>query len=260
MKSDHRRELKSNELAEWLKNFPTWAKNNITKIIIFALVVIVAAGGYIYLRYTKDVIKVRSQVNFTNQVKQLDQQKIVVLQSLAQGMDFSARLLTPVPALRAVSNDAKNDHMAALALIKSGQSYRTELHYRPGTVSQQQIVTQIEKAKTAYMAAIEKASANPSLEAAAKLGLALCEEEIQNFEGAAMIYKDLTIGKNSEKYKNTVAAVHAERRLKTLDDYKTRLVFMPAPITPIVQPQIDFSTPPEIELPIEINLPTPTQE
>jgi hypothetical protein len=257
MKSDHRRELKSNELAEWLKNFPTWAKENLTKIIIFSVIVIVAAGGYIYLRYTEDVLEVRSQVQFTNQIKQLDQQKIVVLQSLAQGMDFSANLLKPATALKAVSNAAKNDHMAAMALIKSGQSYRTELHYRPGVVSQQQIVTQIKKAKAAYMAAIEKASANPSLEASAKLGLALCEEEVQNFEGAMLIYMDLT---TTEEYKNTVAVVQAERRLKTLNDYKTRLVFMPAPVTPVVQPQIDFSEPPKIELPIEINLPTTTQE
>ena len=34
MKSDHRHELKTNELAEWLGNLPQWTKENLVTIII----------------------------------------------------------------------------------------------------------------------------------------------------------------------------------------------------------------------------------
>ena len=44
MKSDHRHELKTNELAEWLGNLPEWTKENFVTIII-ALAPFVAGVG-----------------------------------------------------------------------------------------------------------------------------------------------------------------------------------------------------------------------
>ena len=44
MKSDHRHELKTNELAEWLRNLPEWTKENLVTIIIVVVVVAVLVG------------------------------------------------------------------------------------------------------------------------------------------------------------------------------------------------------------------------
>ena len=41
MKSDHRHELKTNELAEWLGNLPEWTKENLVTIIAVVVVVVV---------------------------------------------------------------------------------------------------------------------------------------------------------------------------------------------------------------------------
>ncbi len=48
MKSEHRHELKTNELAEWIANFPTWAKEN-AKVLI--------ASGYSANGPTKDALE-----------------------------------------------------------------------------------------------------------------------------------------------------------------------------------------------------------
>ena len=40
MKSEHRHELKTNELAEWISNFPSWTKEN-AKVLIPTIVVLV---------------------------------------------------------------------------------------------------------------------------------------------------------------------------------------------------------------------------
>jgi len=42
MKSDHRHELKSNELADWLANLPEWLKENQKNLLTVAAVVVVA--------------------------------------------------------------------------------------------------------------------------------------------------------------------------------------------------------------------------
>ncbi|MHC4595136.1 MAG: hypothetical protein ACYS19_09345, partial [Planctomycetota bacterium] len=79
--------------------------------------------------------------------------------------------------------------MAALALIKQAEALRTELHYRPGTVSKEDLTAQINQAKAGYADAIERSSFNPSLMAKAKFGLGLCEEELGNFAEAEQIYQ-----------------------------------------------------------------------
>ena len=45
MKAEHRHELKTNELAEWIANFPQWFQENLTTIIIGA---VIAAGLIVY--------------------------------------------------------------------------------------------------------------------------------------------------------------------------------------------------------------------
>ena len=44
MKAEHRHELKTNELAEWITNLPEWASEN-KKPIIYACVILIAAGA-----------------------------------------------------------------------------------------------------------------------------------------------------------------------------------------------------------------------
>ena len=45
MKAEHRHELKTNELAQWIANFPNWAKENLRMIIYVSVVLILLIGG-----------------------------------------------------------------------------------------------------------------------------------------------------------------------------------------------------------------------
>ncbi len=40
MKAEHRHELKTNELADWLGNLPQWSKDNIVSIIAVAIAIV----------------------------------------------------------------------------------------------------------------------------------------------------------------------------------------------------------------------------
>ncbi len=272
MKSEHRHELKTNELAEWLGNLPQWTKENLITIICVSVLVIAVAGFYIWRSYTKNVIQVREHLEFTNLLNQLSASKTQVLNAHAQGRDLSFILLQPANNLGNFVQNASNDLMGAFALIKQAEALRTELHYRLGTISKEDLTDRINQAKAAYTEAIQtrlKGTSNPSLMAAAEFGLGLCEEELSNFEKAQQIYQDIIANADFE---GTVAIASAKHRLETMADYKQKVIFKPAPIPPAVSPppatsggEIDFgefsryagaATRPTIQIkPVDTNLP-----
>ena len=222
MKTKHRHDLKTNELAEWMANFPQWARENRTTLIYVSALIIVVAGLYIWKIYTKNVLQVQKQLQLTNLIARLPQSKMQIIAAQAKGADISYILIQTADGLQAVARTAKNNTLAALALIKQAEALRTELHYRSETPSRQDIADQLNRAKTACTEALEKAGLTPSLTATARLGLGLCEEELGNFEEARRIYREVAANPDLE---GTVAAAQAKQRLDTMDDYRQKPLF-----------------------------------
>ncbi len=226
MKAKHRHELKTNVLAEWIANFPEWAKKNLRMIIYVSVFVIVLGGSAAFYWYRKNVESVRKQLQLTSLITRLPQGKLQVLQSQLRGMDVSYMLIQIADGLENFARNAKDDQLAALALVKKAEALRTELHCRLGTISEQDKQAAIERAKTSYTEAIDKAVANRSLVTTAKLGLGLCEEELGNFEQAKQIYMEIVSGGDFE---GTAAVAAAKNRLATAADYQQEVVFASAP-------------------------------
>jgi len=244
MKSEHRHQLKTNELAEWITHLPEWAKENSTTIIYVSVLTVLVVSVYFWKVYEKDVVSVRRQLAFTDSVSQLPQGKTRILRAQTQGMDIAYLLIQAADRLQNVAQTAKNDKVAALALIKEAESLRTELHYRFGTVNRENFTEQINRAKDGYTKAVEKASADPVLMAMAKFGLGLCEEELGNFEQARRIYEEIVANPD---FRYTVIIPQARQRLETMDDYESAVVFaqpeQQAPPAELIQPAIDLDMP-----------------
>ncbi len=257
MKADHRHELKTNELAEWIAHFPEWVRQNRTTIISVSVVVVATAAVYFWQFYRKNVVLARSQLRLTSLLSQLTLSKMQVVQARSEGRDLSFILLQPAENLKVFAQDTKNKQMAALALIKRAEALRTELHYRLGVVSQQDLVTQIKQAKDSYAEALEKASSNPPLKAAAEFGLGICEEELGNFEQARQIYQDLV---TNPDFEGTQARAAAKYRLDTMAYYQTSVAFRPSPrpAPPAVLSPLEL-VPAEVTLPVDTNLPLSLQ-
>jgi len=238
MKSKHRHDLKTNELAEWLGNLPQWARENHKMIIYVSVVAVLVIGSASWYWYNKNVESVREQLKFTSLISQLPQSKIQILTAPASKVDTSIMFIQIVADnLQSAAQSVKDDQMAALALIKHAEALRTALHYRPGTVSRVELEATINRARAGYgeaLDALKKASPNPSLTAAAKFGLGLCEEELGNFKDAEQIYGDIVADPNLE---GTVAVSQAKLRLETMADYKQKVVFKPSPKP---KPPVDF--------------------
>ncbi len=226
MKSDHRHELKTNELAEWLSNLPQWTKENLFTIICIVGVIVAAVAFYARRAYNKNIVQVREQTEFTNLLTQISRTKVQIIQAQRKGDDRSFILLHPAKSLETFAMNTKNNQMAALALIKRAEILRADLHYRSGTISNQDLTTQINTAKDSYNTAIQKCPSNPSLTSAAQFGLGLCEEELGNFEEAKKIYQDIVA---KSDFEGTLAVTQAKHRLDTIDDYRQEIAFRPAP-------------------------------
>ena len=242
MKAEHRHELKTNELAEWIANLPQWARQNIKMIIYVSVFLILVAGSYFYRRYQKNVVSVNKQINLTRIYNQLAQGKTQILQAQTRGMDISYQLIQIADDLKIRAQDIKDSQEAAFALIKRGEALRMELHYRPGTVNSDDLIAQINLAKESYNKAVEKSINNPSLMTMAKLGLGLCEEELGNFTIAENIYRDIT---TNPSFEGTVAAAQAKLRLEIMDDLKQEITLAPSPKaqSKATQPVVELKAP-----------------
>ncbi len=228
MKAEHRHELKTNELAEWLGNLPNWANQNLKTVIYVLVVVVIVLASSFYYRYQKTVVVEREQNNLTTIVSQLPQQKAFIAQKQLENQDNAYMLFQLTDELDSIAKNASNDAIAATALIKSAEVLRTELHFRFGAVSQQDITTQIGKAKDYYTKALDKLkqSPNPALEAVAKIGLGLCEEELGNPEAATKLYQEVATG---AAYEGTTPAVAAKQRLVAMNSFTGTIVLKPMP-------------------------------
>jgi len=233
MRSDHRHELKTNELATWIANFPQWADKNRTSLMAAAAVILVALLVYFVSFYRKNVVSVGNQTRLTTLVAEVPQQMSRIASASMQGQDESYLLVKTEQDLEDFARKSSNNNMAALALIQRGAAARAELHYRLSEISQDELVKQVAKAQASYQQALDRKPSLPSLAAAAQYGLGLCEEELGSFDKAAEIYREVA---QKPDYAGTTAQAAAAYRLKIMPDYKTIVAFQPAPPKPVQAP------------------------
>jgi tetratricopeptide (TPR) repeat protein len=249
MRAEHRHELKQNALAEWLFSLPNLAMQNLRTISYVSAVVIIVVAYLIWFRYQKTVVATREQSAITSLLSQLPQQKAQIAQAQAQGMDVSYTLLQMATELDSIAGSSKKDSVAALALIKDAEILRTELHFRLGAVSQQDLTNQINKAKENYTKALDtylKRSPNKTLEAMAKLGLGLCDEELGNFDQAKVLYNEVA---TATQYQGTAPAAAAKQRLETMDLFKQKIVLPQEPKTATAMTEPNMSAQPQFMMP-----------
>ena len=266
MDSEHRHELKTNELANLISHSGQFIRKNYMQITGVVLI-IVTIGLWGPVRGFRDRAKLQAQAQASEVLEQLPQSKIGAMQSQAQNMGFSNALLVSANALEMEARNAKNPLLGALALIKRGEALRSDLHFRNSDVELAEIKSYIEQARKAYNSAIEKAKGNPGgmvLEAMANFGLGLCAEEIGDLKQAKSIYESIV---SRADYEGTVFPNQAQLRLESMDDSRGKFVFVSEPVpSEVILPKIlpEFlqgtlpeQAPPVLSEPAEIITPEP---
>lgn len=249
MKAEHRHELKTNALAEWIANLPQWAREQGKMVIYVSVVAVLVIGSGLWYWRKIRVESVQQRLEFTNLIARLSQNKMEILMRQSRGEDTSFTLIEAAAALNTMAGSAKDEQMAALALIKRAEALRAGLHYRQQSVNQTELQTTINEARAIYNKALETAANHPSIGAMARFGLGLCEEELGNFEAARQIYRDIV--ENSD-FEGTTTVAKARQRLEAMSDYEQRIAFRIRPIPKLTPPP---TTPELFDPPIPLRPP-----
>ena len=249
MKAEHRHELKTNALAEWIAHLPQWAREQGKMVIYISVVAVLVIGSGLWYWRKIRVESVQQRLEFTNLIARLSQNKMQILMGQSRGTDTSFTLIEAAAALDTMAGGVKDEQMAALALIKRAEALRAGLHYRQQSVNQTELQTTINEARAVYNKALETAANHHSIGVMARFGLGLCEEELGNFEGARQIYRDIVA--NSD-FEGTTTVAKARQRLETMPDYEQRIAFRTRPIPKLTPPS---TTPQLFDTPIPLRPP-----
>ena len=130
MRSDHRHELKTNELADWIMNLPDWAQENRNSLIAAVALILIACLVYFWSFYRRDMVRERNQTRLTNLVAQVPQQMARVASAAAQNRDETFALMQTEQDLQDFAQKSSNSDMAAMALLQRAAAIRAELHLR----------------------------------------------------------------------------------------------------------------------------------
>jgi predicted negative regulator of RcsB-dependent stress response len=226
MKSDHRHELKTNELADWITHFPEWVKENAKVLIGGTAIVILAVVVVSWNRYNRTVLAQNRRTDFTRVLTEMELTRQQVGQQSLQGQDQSIILHDSANTLEKLAENSPRNTMAAFAYIKQAEAIRDQLHFKNGRHRQEEVAQLMERAKACYHQALKKAPADNSLVSVAQYGLGLCEEELGNYDEAKTIYESIV---SDDQLVGTIGRVSAEYRLTTVDRYKGTIVFPDAP-------------------------------
>jgi len=248
MRPERRHELATNELADWIGNFPNWIKEN-KGTVIYVAVALVLIGISAYLYYSPRQGITREQLEFTALTEQVETAKLQMA-ARQPGAPANPELLrSTAERLEGISDQLKSEQAEALALIKYGEAVRSEIHFSPKLMDAKAVQYQVDKAKKAYQEALDKGGDNVQIASLANFGLGISEEETGNFEEARKYYSKIADDAN---YAGTAGAYLATKRLGTISDYKGNFVFVEAPKAPVMkaapeanEPNTDETSPAE---------------
>ncbi len=232
MDSEHRHELKTNELADLLTHFPQFLKKNLNTIIGITLILVAVITWPLFSKMGREkAIAEQSKVAQSIQLLSQDVRRAIggYQNDQAQLSPALDTILVSADALMKMTDQTDNPNLAALAYIKAAQAIRTELHLKKEVVSEELIDTQTQKAQEAYEKA-EGLAVIPTMKAMAKFGLGLCAEERGQTQQASDIYTEIV---NDESFASTLFPKQAQMRLDELADNAEPFKFVPAPVSAV---------------------------
>lgn len=235
MDAEHRHELKTNELADWIGHFPGFCREN-AKTIIGVGLIIAAAGVYFYSRGVRARSQFEQEAQAILLIERLNANKLRTIWGQRENTAATGSIRGSAESLEMAAAEAKSPHVAALLLIKQGDALRTDLHYRAEEVDVDVIGNQVTKARAAYTEALRLAEGNNTLVAMANFGLGMCAEEIRDYIQAEKTYNSIIANTD---FAGTVLPRQAQDRLDNLEDNKMRFVFVAAvaPKPEVVKPE-----------------------
>ncbi len=235
MDAEHRHELKSNELVDFIGNLPEFARKYSNQIIGVILILVALIVIPLYSR-------MRKQTSFAEESAmmskiQMARESLAAAAQDTEGGPAVASLATAIEDLEDAAQTTDHADLAALALLEGSELLRAELHIRPD-VTADMISANLSRARTACEEAYKKAE-SPTLRGLAELGLGLCAEEAGDYAEARRIYEKIEA---TAEYEATAVIEQAQRRMASLDDNASKVVFVEGEEEPSAEEAVETIT------------------
>lgn len=233
MDAEHRHELRDNDLVKWIKQTPAFLRENLFQVIGVCCILL---GVWLWMAKPFAGIREKSALTehskVTETIQNIEIERMKAVQSGITDQQTATTLITDSQTLEKAASDAGTDGAAALALIKSAEALRTDLHYSAGITEREIVVGQIEKARKSYEKALSKARGNATLTGMALFGLAICEEEVGNYDAAKQKYDEIAA---DESLAGTPWPATASKRIAAMSDNQRKYDFVDKPEPVVVE-------------------------
>jgi hypothetical protein len=230
MKSEHRHELKTNELADWLAHAPDWFKENAKTLIITIALIVIVAAIYYWNTYNRNVRVPEERKRLTSLISQLEAGKMGILQSSMNNQAVPNKLNQAIMDLGSFAQTAGNNTMGATAYLQHAKGIRVHLHLNPDELAADERQQQILAAQASYRKAKDLAGTDRNIAAAAEYGLGLCQEELGQYAEAHKTYSGIIANAD---FDGTAIRTAVQYRLRVLPEIQTPITFPPAPPAPV---------------------------
>ena len=237
MNREHRHELKTNELADWIAHAPQFFQQHGKFLAGVVFLVIAAVALTLAWRMKAQTAQAEKALACTAILQALQAEtgldaKIASLPAAPDQPAGAEALQAAAAKLESTAQTVSDPTLAVLATIKQADTLRAALHYRTVMVGRDEIVQAANKANELYRKALEQTADLPNgkeLAAMARLGMALCAEELGQYDTATDIYEQIA---EDTVLAGTVFPTRARIRLGALADFQGTYTFPDAPPEP----------------------------
>ena len=261
MKAQDRHKLKTNELAESLKELPEyWHKhgNKIVTVGIAALVLVVAG---LWWHNTKTTAA-RGRLDLLQSL--LTRKSLMQLQAAqaaqlgeAGSSDPTAALQAPYNAgpvaasLATLAQEEPDGGLGITALIQQADAIRSNLVFSNRATEPQLARQQRDRAAHIYEDILQRYPDKPAAVGASRLGLALLAEDKADWATAKGNYEEI-IAQADGLLTGTVYPTLAQRRLQLLDEFSEPIEFLSTASQPIELPLPAIDSTSATALPVSV--------
>ena len=239
MDTQNNKPVNENKEHQHLQAHELETKNDLAKVIkdnaFFILgiaCVVVALVLYVTQLIGRAPAENREFVEATTEYVSVSQEKA----KAAQSPEFVADFKVIAEDIERTAKKADGKTQQAFAMIKSAEALRSSLHYGTDLPDAEKVKEIATDAKSKYERAASLAGDNITLLASAKLGIALCEEEMGNITAAKDIYTALA---TEDKFSVTFISEQAQTRLEMIDTVNTSYTF----VEPAPEPEVEQTEP-----------------
>jgi len=240
MKAEERHKLKSNELADSLKELSEFFNRHSSKLLAGVIAILIlaaavlwtqkneAASQYERIRLLQNLIAQSNQLQYRAAQQARVQPEENTTEEFLYNVEPQAGLLAELAQMETGSP------VGITALLQQAQNLRSQLLYSDKAMSEQEQLDLNRRTEIIYQRVISECPKQAVVAATARFGLALLAEDRGKWDQAKQMYETITDDKEGQ-LAGTTLPFHAQKRLNLLDGINQPIVFPEAPLETITE-------------------------